>query len=436
MTVSFRTLITSPWMLYALRGGVVGLQLFSALLLARLMGVTEFGVYAVLWASTLITATLISIGGPNFLLKAVPARRANDISSEPFFKTFWIVFMGPCLVAVLGLLAYKYIAPYLPQDRLPPPKFLWLIVASALAYNFMQCLVVYVREEISDNWGMLVQDVMPHMFFIITALVLFFQKSLSAESLFEVFLYLMLALDLGLIIGLTVFRKLRLRMTASPYEGGQTSFWYYAVFGALSSQLDIVLAGALFSPQIVGIYAIVKRMANFVSFPGIVAYWAISRTLSGTFTSGDMQRLGEQVRLGAKLVFLPAIAIGMIIFLSHPLWAKAFDLPDTPLLIPVTLALVAGNLVSAFFSVTVLVAHQCGYILQGLYARMLGVFLLFSLSIIFASLELISPTLLAIFWALHMLVFNTSLWYVLKRGINIDTSILSLFSKTQDKASL
>lgn len=423
-------------MLYALRGGVVGLQLFSALLLARLMGVAEFGVYAVLWAATLITATLISIGGPNFLLKAVPARRTNGIKEEPFFRTLWIVFIGPCLAAVLGFLAYTYIAPYLPQDRLPPEKFLWLILGSALAYNFMQCLVVYVREEVSDNWGMLVQDIMPHMFFIITALVLFFQQSLSAQRLFEIFFYLMLALGLCLILGLTAFRKLRLGLKVSPYEGGQTSFWYYAVFGALSSQLDVVLAGALFSPQVVGIYTIVKRMANFTAFPGIVAYWAISRTLSGTFAVGDMAGLRNQIRLGAKLVFLPAIAIGAIIFLSHPLWAKAFDVPDTPLLIPLTLALVAGNLVSAFFNVTVLAAHQCGYIVQGLYSRVFAVFLLFSLTVAVAFTGWITPIALAVFWATHVLAFNMILWYVLKRGIKVDTSILSLFSKTHDKASL
>ena len=381
--------------------------------------------YALMWSSTLIGAALISGGAPNYLLRELPARRALGLVALPTWPTLRLVAAVPVLLAALFVAASTVAEPVWPAQW-PEAGQSRLVIIAALAYHFISCQSMLFRVHIGPSTGMMVRDAVPHILLLAAGAITLRTGNPSATNLIAIFAGLSFGANVMLLAVLWRGTGLRLSREAPPFRPGVTAFWANGAFGALTANLDIVLAGVLFAPQSVGVYAIVKRLGNFVSLPQVIANCTAATMIAEAHARVDMRALQNCCLRGLKVALAPAIVFAVLIYALLPFWARLFAIPYTEALSILALVIIAGNLVNVLFGATFIVASQCGF-----EARALSVRVVTTVFLVVAALGCdlfgeVSPILLALFWSASIVLTNALLWRTLYTELLVDTSVWAL----------
>jgi O-antigen/teichoic acid export membrane protein len=120
---------------------------------------------------------------------------------------------------------------------------------------------------------------------------------------------------------------LRWKLPASVREADfsfHTRVWFRSALplllvggmNVINVRIDTIMLGALRSTEEVGIYAVVTRGAEFVSFPLLATNAVMAPTIAALYAQGKMERLQRFVVNGARIAFGAAalIAAGLIGF--------------------------------------------------------------------------------------------------------------------------
>lgn len=425
------------WGLYAVRGSIVGLQLGTALVLAIVLGTAEFGHYAVMWALAILGSSLVSVGAPGLLLRELPARQAKAVGAVPVGATLLMTLAWPSVLAI-GLAVTAIVGAQIAKGyglegplATMGPEGASLVAAVAVGFNAMSSAAVFVRIAHGPSFGMIAADAMPNILALAATLFLWSTGNLSAMSLMAAVALLAAGALIAMTLVLASSGHFTFARDAVPYGPGWLAFWLNSVMGSLTAMFDLLIGGAVLTAETIGLYAIVKRMANFVSFPQIIANWSVATEASAAHATGDTASLVRIARRGVRLAFVPAVVIAVGVLLTLPVWSPMFGLPPSYVALVITVILLAGNLANVFFGANFIIASQCGCEAAALGARITAVVASLVLTALIVHLGLMTATALAAVTAAGLALMNAILWYVLKRRLGVDTSALSLWVRGQ-----
>ncbi|MFO8126192.1 lipopolysaccharide biosynthesis protein [Yoonia sp.] len=385
-----------------LRVAIVGLNFAVMLGLAALLGFETFGRLAAVWGAALVAGTVVSLGGPVILLRMLTdgqGMRAVDICK--------IAVLFPCLLALLVWTIGMGIWPDMPWAA---------ILIAGFVTNVLVCLATVMRALGSVQASMALRDAGPQVALGVAGVA---GQGAQAEVILLGSAGTMCALSVAGFIWIYRRRcQLLLSTGGRPYFS--MSLWAASVLGMAVAQMDLIVGGAVMSAEQLGVYAVLRRIANLVALPVTVATWVSSPDISAAHGAGDRIALARASAYGSQIAMLPGLALFGFGVLLVPL--LPYVLPQqagggSALVFSILLLGALGQvaLASSFTVVTL-----CGLPGLALAARLLMV-LLYLLWSQWWGTEL-SATSNALGYAGALTLGGIALWWAAKRRLDIDTS--------------
>lgn len=427
-------LLNSDWGLYLTRGGVVGTNFFSMLVIAFLMKADEFGYYALMWASAMSLSSVVSVGVPSLLLRELSAYQVDGYCGISRGHALRLILVWPAvlLVAVVGLAAAAGPA-ILPVFGKPVPALgpTLLAAAAALAINILNVIAVVYRILGHAGMAMALRDAGPQALMLVATILVAFRGRPEAQTSFAAFLILAFV-TVSMVLVLTR-QRLKEQFTRLPkdHAAGRhvivTGFWGTAVANMVWTQVDILLGGLVLAPAALGHYQVLKRIANLAAMPQIIANWSAVVQIGRAFAAGDNGRIQAECRKTLGLAVFPLLGLLAGTILAMPLIIRVFDLPPTSGTWIVMIFLLAGSATNVLFGLNFLVASQCHLEHHALGTRIVG---LVVTALLIAGFGAKGNIPVAIAYFAGMLAANVALWAVVRNRLGVDTSVAAIIRKT------
>ncbi|WP_127110813.1 lipopolysaccharide biosynthesis protein [Pararhodobacter zhoushanensis] len=412
--------------LFVARGGIVGVNVLSLLVVAAVMEPAAFGSFVYLWSLTLFLAALAGMGSPAYLLRETSARQGDPQRGLSRLEAVKVALILP-----LGMLAVLCLAAVLlPEAALRALGQGPLDMGEVLPVGLAALVVMVLthaatpfRLDGRETLSMALRDGAPQSLIMLAVLI----GQLVGLQDAHVALLLFAALGLMLVAGLYALIRIRTplwRDGPGLPRGGQPSFWGSSVLGATVSQVDILLGGLVLGPVALGHYQILKRIANLTAQPQVIANWSVLVRIGRSHAQGKLADVQQACRQGLKLAFFPGIGLLLILVALLPLALGFYDIENSAETWTIFGLLALGSLANVAFGVNFTVAAQSGLEKFSLGARVV------SLGLMAGGILLQGDAMTSQGLALSVLVAvavsNLLLSCLIWRRLGVDTTLLSL----------
>lgn len=339
---------------FAIRVGSAGFAYGAQVLAARLMGWEAYGIFASVWVWTAMLGHTLTLGLSQGACRFVPGDQAQgDLDLARGYIRAGALVTGGAALAIAGLgAALLTLEPglFAPAYRAP--------IAVALCVMPLFALQDYLEGVArSQNWVglaiappyLLRQTLM--MACMVGAVLI------GAPPRAEVAMACMLAAAgaaTALQAGLLVLR-LRTGLPSGPHRyrwrmwlGTSLPIAAIDLANAGFSFVDVIVLGALVSPDEVGLYFAATRIQQFVVFVHFAVSAATLQRYSAARAQANRFLLAELVRRQGRVTAAATLAVGGAILAASPLLLAMFG-AGFGASVPILCILVAGSVAASLF---------------------------------------------------------------------------------------
>ncbi len=293
------------------------------LVLARILGASEYGAYIYALTVVNLLALLAKFGMDSSVLRFVASYNAKgewDLLRGILFRSTQWVVMGSIVIAGVAAVVVFFLRDTLGQSQ-SLTFFIAMLLLPLLAISAIRCsaLNAFRRVVLASLPDSLIRPLV--IIILVGAFYLIGQKPLTAYEAMSINL---IALFVAVCFGTVwLVRTLPAQISrhALSYDERQwikvaLPLFFITGVHMLLSQTDIIMLGAMIGAEQAGIYAAASRVAGIVGL-GIAAVNTISAPLiSELYSTGDQQRLQRMITIGARgmLVMTFITAMVLIIF--------------------------------------------------------------------------------------------------------------------------
>jgi O-antigen/teichoic acid export membrane protein len=339
---------------FAIRIGAAGFAYVGQVLMARLMGGTEYGVFAAIWVWIAILGHSATLGLSQGACRFMPADQARgDLAAvRAYLVGGAVVTLVSAVAIALGGLALVWWEGSLLEGPYAAPI---LVAALVLPLFALQDYCEGVAR--GQNWAVLA-IAPPYLLrqgLIMAAMLAAVAFGAPAEARIAV-LCTLVATGVAVAIQATLLlRGLGRVLPAGPRRYAWRR-WFRACLpiaasdlaGAASSFIDVVVLSLLVPPATVGLYFAATRIQQFVVFVHFAATAATAQRFTAAHAAGDRMQLDTLVTLQARLTLAATAVIGIAIVAAAPLLLGLFG-PEFRDSLPILAVLVAGSVVASVF---------------------------------------------------------------------------------------
>ena len=339
---------------FAIRIAAAGFAYIAQVLMARLMGGTEYGIFAAIWVWIAILGHSATLGLSQGACRFLPAdqARGDDAAVRAYLLGGLAVTLVAAIAVALGGLALVWVEGSLLAGPYAAPL---LVAALVLPLFALQDYCEGIAR--SQNWAVLA-IAPPYLLrqgLIMAAMLIAVGLGAPAEARIAV-LCTLIATGLAVTIqaGILV-RRLVVSLPAGPRHYAWRR-WFRACLPIAASDLasagfnviDVVVLSLLAPPATVGIYFAATRIQQFVVFVHFAATAATAQRFTAAHAAGDRTGLAALVRMQARLALGATILVGAGVMCAAPLLLGLFG-PEFQASLPVLAVLVAGSIVAGAF---------------------------------------------------------------------------------------
>ena len=387
----------------SLRAGVVAVNFAVMMGLAALLGLDLFGQLVFLWGAALVAGTALSLGGPLILLRGLTdggGMRVRDIIG--------LTLAYPFCIGILAWIFLNNIWPDMP----------WAVtLLTGFMVNLLTCLASLMRALGSLQWSMALRDAGPQVALGLGAVA---GMGAQAETILMIAAIIMVAIALLASVRCWTSPQVASILGASRRKVMDLSLWGTSVLGMAIAQMDLIVGGTVLSSEALGVYALLRRVANLVALPVSVATWVSSARISKAYGSNDAAALQDESTIGSQIAFVPGAALFLL---------GATCLPGLIAFAPGAAApfgiLLCGAVVQVVFASGFTVATLCAKAHAAALARLSA--LMCYLAVAYVLGTSLSPISNALTYVAAMTLSSVWLWLYLKRKLDIDTSAFILW---------
>ncbi|TDR89082.1 lipopolysaccharide biosynthesis protein [Enterovirga rhinocerotis] len=326
----------------------------AQVLVARLLGNEQYGIYATVWVWTAMIGHSLTFGLSQGASRFLPAHQAHGHLAEArgYLLAGTVVTIGASLAVALAGAALLFLWPGLLAEPYRAPLLLAACILPLFA--FQDYLEGVAR---SQDWGglaiappyLLRQSVM------MAAMVAAIMLGAPAEAGTAMACMLAAAAVATAIQGAILL--VRLRRTIPPgARAYRWRHWFGATLPIAAIDLahagftfvDVVVLSFLMPPSVVGLYFAATRIQQFVAFVHFAAQAASAQRYSAAHAVGDRAALARLVgRMSVATAGATAV-VGVVILAASPLLLAMFG-PDFQASVPILAILVAGTVIGSLF---------------------------------------------------------------------------------------
>jgi O-antigen/teichoic acid export membrane protein len=308
---------------------LVGLGI--AALLARLLGLSGYGIYAAALALVSLINVPLQLGLPTLVLRQVTMYREREQWNLLRGILLWAHRLILYASFGIGLLA---LAAYVLRTKLWfswTPATAWaLALAPLMACNRVREAALQGLRRIA--WAQVPDQLVTPLAYLACLAVFSVTATGLVQPQTAMAIYVGCALA-GFLIGsilLGSFIPAQVRRAAVRFESGT---WLRGIlplslisgFGIVNGQIDILLLNLLSTPENVGLYRVAFTSAAMTSLVGATIGNLMSSQYAEFYLRADYARLQTLVRYSAWAAFLPAVCVLMAFLLAGgPILTAAF----------------------------------------------------------------------------------------------------------------
>lgn len=317
--VDLGSLAKNSILILSLQSAGVILTYLVQVFLARWMGRTEYGIYEYAISWSLVLAIPVSLGLPRAVLRFISEYRVRESWGElrGLLLSSWQLTVGVGLL--LSLVSIEVISLLNRHgDLVYAPVFIagvWLIPLQALtqlqedmARGTDSILLAYGPSRVV--WPLL----------ILTGGFFFFQYEYGLSSIG------MIRIASIALLAVVIFQLICLGFKFSGEIGAVESIyrprqWLFVAlpllfdksFEMLLQQIDILMLGSLVSAGAVGVYAAAAKTAMWTNYVIVSLNLVAAPAFATLYAQGDREGLQKTVSAVTLWIFLPSVAIGLVL---------------------------------------------------------------------------------------------------------------------------
>ena len=339
---------------FAARIGAAGFAYGAQVLMARMMGGAEYGVFATVWVWIAILGHTATFGLSQGACRFLPADQATGRldSVRGFLLGGALASLGGGLALSLGGLAVAFLQGGLLAGPYGTPILVAAFVVPLFA--FQDYLEGVAR---SQGWPLLAiaPPYLLRQALIMVAMIGAVLAGAPAEAWVAVACTLAAtglaaAVQAGLLLA-----RLRRHLSHGP-RLYRWRLWLAACLPIAAGDLaasafgfvDVVILGFLAPPEAVGLYFAATRIQQFVAFVHYAASATTAQRLAAARARGDEAGLADLVRLQARWTFLATAGIGLAVVAVSPMLLGLFG-EGFRASLPVLAIIVAGSVAASLF---------------------------------------------------------------------------------------
>ena len=414
--------ISGSLLVYALGAA---LAFFSQILLARLMGAAEYGIYYYAFSWFLVIALFSQFGIDQTLLRFMPVY-AHD---GDWPKAKGILNLGGRLVTANGLfLGAVLVAVVLALgDRLEASqRNTFLIAALCLPFRGL----IYIRQATLRSFMFTVRSLLPDAVIVpvvLMALVASLQWISHGLTAPMVMGATLAALSISFLVGAYWQSRLvpaELRLAKPSYKMKlwlQLAFTMLAINGAhmLLNNVDLLILGLFRSPSEVGIYGVSSRVASIVTFILVASYPVFAPLIAKQHAIGKREELQHAIAHGMRPIAVGAAVLALTLMVFGAailgLFGEEFKRGQTVLSI-----LVIGQTINALCGPVALLLAYAGQ--ETVVAKVLVGAVAVSIGLNFLVIPRFGMEGAASVTALCTIFWNLTLYVLTRRRLGIDST--------------
>ncbi|MDR7037985.1 O-antigen/teichoic acid export membrane protein [Methylobacterium sp. BE186] len=338
---------------FAIRIAAAGLAYVAQVLMARLMGGSEYGIFATVWVWIAILGHASTLGLSQGACRFLPGSRARGAHAE----TRGFLIGGAAVTALTGLavaalgLALALGGPALAE------AYRWPVVLAALVLPLFAFQDFCEGVARSHDWAVLA--IAPPYLLRQGLVVVAMLGAILCGAPAEASVALACAL-LATGLSAAIQAALLLRRLAAILPSGPRLYrwrvWLGAglpiaatdLAGAAFGFVDVVVLGFLMPAAAVGLYFAATRIQQLVLFVHFAASAATAQRFSATQAAGDRNGLAALVTAQARATCAATFVIGSGIVAAGPLLLSLFG-PDFAASQAPLAILVAGSVAASLF---------------------------------------------------------------------------------------
>ncbi|WP_200919085.1 lipopolysaccharide biosynthesis protein [Methylobacterium sp.] len=326
----------------------------AQVMMARLMGRSEYGVFASIWVWIAILGHSSTLGFAQGACRFLPADQARGDAAHMrgfLLVGAWVTIAAASIVAGIGL-AIAWMQGILLDGPYAGPL---LLAALVLPLFTMQDYLEGVAR--SQNWAVLA--IAPPYLLRQGLIMVTMAGAVTVGAPAQAWVAIactLVATGLALAIQARLL-ILRLRDDLLPVKPRyRWRIWLRACLPIAAadlaysafSMIDVVILGMLMPPAAVGLYFVATRIQQFVPFVHYAASAATAQRFAAIHASGDADGLTRFVRMQARLTFAATVIVGLFIVTAGPFLLAMFG-PEFGASYPLLAVLVAGNVGASLF---------------------------------------------------------------------------------------
>lgn len=313
---------------FSIRIVSAAIAFLSQIVLARLMGGFDYGVFTFVWVLVIIVGTLSGFGFPTTIIRFLPQYRADGQFGHIRGLTLAapLLAMGiASLLALLGWFAIQHISAHIEAYMLVPLT-IGLMILPMIALGDMM-------DGIARASGWPIIALSPTYIVRPLAILAFMMMAAALGYDHSARVALTAALLATYITSIAQCLLVMKRLLAQvPREPRALDFakWLpvalpilvIELFGFLLTNSDVVMVGFFLRPEDVAIYFAAAKVIALVNFVIFAVKAAAGPRFANAIAAGNSTQLSQIAVESARWTFFPSLALGVVLLLAGP-WLLA-----------------------------------------------------------------------------------------------------------------
>ncbi len=306
----------------ALKLSSTGLNFLSAILMARLLGPTEYGIYSYAMAIIFFMSIPTSLGLPSLVVRYIASYHAK--SEWGYIRGLLLTSNKVVIFSSIIILSLAWVSTYFFSDRFKPQQLstlqaalilLPLMSLSGLRSATLQGLNYTIIAQLPET---LLKSI------IILSLLYAAYLFLPREVITPVFvMYIQVAsTSIAFITGaVLLWKRLPKHVKKTPsnfeYKKWLNSALPFMLFGGviiLNQKTDLLMLGWLSGTYSVGIYEVATRGAEIFIFILVSINVAVGPTMTNLYVTGEIERLRKLITNCTYIISIVSLLLFSFIF--------------------------------------------------------------------------------------------------------------------------
>lgn len=338
---------------YSMRLGGVAAAFLLQVVVAKLIGAEEFGIFAFAWVLATCIGQFCCCGFNETTNRFLPAYIvAGDLARARGFVQFsgFLVFTVAAIVC-LATIALMVLA----RDFIPPAYFLPTVLALTCAP--LLC-ITHLKESLAISRSLPLHGLTPtyivRPLLLMAAVWIMVSFSLSGPSADTALGALLIASLATLVLQSALLSRPVRAQLGTGNATTEVREWMTASlpllfaqgFFLLATSLDVFVLSAMVDADQVGIYFAATKIVACISFVQMAVGAAIARRLSEACQTADRVAFNTHFERGRRMMLWPTMVGASLVCILSPFILAVFG-PEFPAAVPVVVILSGGILIQA-----------------------------------------------------------------------------------------